>query len=129
MSSVRVYPKDDSHLSTGRILHSPTAMGLREAEALEAGSSGRHSSLGFRSTRENFNDEPVVENGAEIPDIPLRKSSRLSPMNSGYAAGVAATLEKILTDRDFIAAHRGPINPNTLQVATEKRYENGMHVL
>lgn len=123
MSAVRVYPKDHSYLSTGRILHSPTAMEVREAEALQAGPSGRHSSLGFRSTRDDLNDETVVDNGADIPDIPLRKSSRLSPTNSSYASGAAATLEKILTDKEFIAARQGPISPHTLHVAAEKRYE------
>ena len=107
-----VFPADDLHyLPTGRILHSPNP---RSSSFTQTPSHHHH--LGNGSFPRSFDDLDVDDGGAEIPDIPLRRSN----MAKGEMDTATLTpLAQILAgNRDVVA--RRPINPNDIQRSGQK---------
>lgn len=77
-------------------------------------------SIAARGTEPNDGDE-----GAEIPDIPLRRS-HVKRVSADYSNSSLGTLERMLTTGatpDVANGHHfGPINPNALMSSGDKRY-------
>lgn len=63
--------------------------------------------------------------GAEIPDIPLRRTSNMRTINSNGGLSSLATLERILAaDRLQDSQHPGPLNLNPFKLSSEKRADD-----
>lgn len=77
-------------------------------------------SIAARGAEHNDGDE-----GAEIPDIPLRRS-HVKRVSADYSGSSLGTLERMLTTGATPDAsnshHFGPINPNAIMSGGDKRY-------
>ena len=109
MTDTRVYPTDDLHyLTTGRILHSPN-------RPVAPVSSGRYSSLSIRSLPRNFDELDIGDGGADIPDIPLRRSA----MAKSEATALTPLAQILAGNKDILGAHR-PIDLNDTHWGPER---------
>ncbi len=97
MADAPVYPADDLLLSTkGRVLQSPhrrrrLGQPSRAASSSQTVSSGRYSSLSLRSLPRDL-DDPDRDDGADIPDIPLRRRSGSSGPDGDAKSTTPSTL-------------------------------------
>lgn len=97
--------------------HTPTATRPKEAEAdLPERPLNPKLSAPFVAIRETSHEDEDV-GGAEIPDIPLRRSS--NTINTDFTESSLGTWERMLQSGE----HPNPLNSNSFQPVAEERYD------